>query len=684
MELKKQQQCEESFNEWFGGGLKRYLEDSRSRYRMEVKDREKREKLHLSNLPSVKSLSVVDNCTDRALQEYHLDPNAIAYIAAAPGNLDLEQKCRWLSEIVRVRSEKPYFPFYLWNQKSIKAGFADGMEACLVSWVHRKKTKKGKEYLYTDPNGVQVPVDQAMYEQWNLIQPGFEVRDKKEEVVVKDTWWIDQLMPGKDICWDPKAQLFDVNLGSFCLVKLHKPMSWILDNVELGVFDKITEKELKTYQESGPGTHSDTKTVATNPENIDFGDFNDIEVWLFFDIEDNDWGVQFSLQGKKELSKRKPVNDVFFNGREVNCLPVVIGYNDPELWENVGRSIPKIIAPLEDEATDHRNNYNDWAKQLLRGKYWKSEDSDVDIEQLVNMPVVNGVYGQDFGRIDLPQGSLEVLRATDSIDGEMNAVVPVDINGMGRRVVQKGQNATLGNLQMSQGQMDSKLGVRLMTRNKTFFGQVLYLIAQMEMAWETDETVARLAAAKVSAQPQANGQPMPQYQPPMDGTVVDFRQLDFPFQVKINAGLGSIPLSQKGQALVQIADFRKANGVPTDFNEIARQVNVVAGYDADSFTPTQPPPGPKPPVDYKCSVTVDLNQLLQLAPEAGQFLLDKMISGGASVDVKIKENTNAEAQQNGGGLMTPNRTGERVDATGEAAMGMSQGGQHSPQEGAGQ
>ena len=495
-------------------------------------------------------------------------------------------------------------------------------------------------------------------------------------------------MPGRDIVWDPKAPLMDVNLGQFCLVKLSLSLQDVKNQQKAGIFNALSDAEIEQYQAIGVSSHSDVSTTATNPEQVDLSDMNHLQVWVFFDKEDNDWGVQFSLEGKKSLSTRKPVNDVFFNGREVNCLPVVVGYSDDELWENVGRGLPKIIAPLEDEASDHRNNYNDYAKQLLRGRHWVDPSSNVDIDQLINMPVVYGREGQDFGQIKLPQGSLEVLRATDSIDSSMNALVPVDISGSGRSVAPKGTNSTLGTVQMAQGQADGKMGVRLMTRNETFLVPVMYLIAQLEFAWETDETIAKIAAEKVNAshqiqgpqQPDPNQPPQQQFAPPQDGGLVDFRALDFDFDVQINAGLGAVSLQQKAQSLVQVSDWRKANGLPTDVNEIGRQLNVLTGFDADAFTPQQLPPPPPPPVEYKATVAIDLAELLRLAPQAAQFLMQKMMNGGMDVTAAIKDNSAALAKQNGGGIYTPNRTGQQVSGTDSAAQRMSEGGQQSPDQ----
>lgn len=669
MELTDQRDLEKSFYSWFDGGLKKTIDDSRRRYRMELADSKERSDRGLSCLPSSKSTTIVDSAVDRAIQEFHLDPQGFSYTAVELGVPEKDALCQWLTQIVKRRAKRT-FKLVTWHKKGLKALFTDGMVAAMASWRHETKTKETKQYVYVGATGAMV-ITKEQYDQIKDIDPaGLKKETLKEKVVVRDTWWLDLLMPGRDILWDPTAPLLDVNLGQWCLVKLRMSLSDINNQIANEVFNATTEEDLKKYQVTSIDEHSDDNTTGTDPATVDFSDLNSIEVWAFFDREGNDWGVQFSLKGEKPLSRRKPVNDVFFNGREVNCLPVVIGYADDELWENVGRGLPKVIAPLEDEATDHRNNYNDYAKQLLQGKSWVSPDSDIDIDDLINRPVVMGVYGQDFGQIPLPQGAMDVLRATDSINSEMNGLIPVSVSAMGSRVVQKGQNATLGTVQMNQAAADGKIGVSLTIYKETFFEQLLYLIAQLEFSWETDELVAKYAASKVP-----NG-----FQAPTDGMNIDFRTLDFDFDVQINAGLGSVPLQQKAQTLIQVGDWRKANGVPTDMGSIAQQLNVVTGYDAQAFDLPAPPQPSPPDVEYKATVNIDLAALLALAPEAGTFLMQKMLSGEMSVDAKVtqKDPKQREAEQNGGGLFTPDRTGDFVDATGPAAMGMSQGGMQSP------
>lgn len=676
MDLSRQRDLESSFQTWFSGGYKAIIEDNRRRYRMEVADAKERDSRKLSVIPSVKSTTVVDNAVDRAFQEYHQDPEAISYTALSRGNAEMDAKCRWLTEIVRYRMRNT-FKFSLWHLKSLKAGFADGMEAALVSWKYKKKQKKVTNFFYTPPEGNQKPVTEAEYKEFNALIPGYEKVTNTVEVVVQDTWWIDQLMPGRDLVWDPKAPLFDIDLGQFALVKRRMSVAEVKDYIAAGIFDATSEDKLKQYQGTSADQADDQKPVVINPATIDFGEYNLLEIWMFFDRAGNDWGVQFSIEGTEALSSRKPVNDVFFGGREENCLPIAMGCCDLELWENIGRGLPKIIAPLEDEATDHRNNYNDYAKQLLRGKRWVSPDSDIDVDQLIHMPVVYGRYGTDFGDVPVSTNSLEVLRATDNIEQDMNALIPVDIMGMGGRVTPKGMEATLGNVQMTQGQSDAKLGIRLLTRNITFFNKVLTLIAKLTFAYETDETIARLAASKVTIQPMPNGPvgatPLP-YSPPMDGSRVDFRQLDFDFTVQVNAGLGAVPIREKAMSLFQILEARTKYGYATDLDSIFKQLNVLAGYEADAFTPTTPP-APQQKVEYKATVKIEM---ALLPPDVQQRLLDLMMTGQMDVTMDAQSKApNAEARQNGGGMFVPNRTGQIVDATGDAALRMSRGGMNS-------
>jgi len=674
MDLSKQRDLEESFNSWFDSGLKQTIDDNRSRYRMELADAEERASRNLSCLPSVKSTTVVDQAVDRAIQEFHLDPQAWGYTAVEMGVPEKDALCQWLTQIVKRRSKRT-FKFVTWHKKALKALFTDGIVCAMASWKYEEKEKNRDEYFVLTPNG-PMPIDKMGYESAKKMTPQLVGKETvKENFTVRDTWWLDLLMPGRDVCWDPKAPLLDVNMGQWCLVKMRLPLAEIENKVRNGVFDKISTAQLKQYEVLGTDIHTDIGTTATNPDTVDFTDLNNIQVWAFFARLGNDWKVQFSLEGKVPVSKYKPVNEVFFKGNEVNCLPVVIGYADDELWENVGRGLPKIIAPLEDEATDHRNNFNDYAKQLLQGKRWVNPDSDIDIDDLINRPVVRGKFGEDFGNIDVPQGAMDVLRATDSITSEMNGLIPVGVNAMGQRVVQKGQNATLGTVQMNQAAADGKIGVALTIYKETFFEQLLYLLAQLEFAWETDENVARYAASKVPPMAGPMG-PQP-FQTPLDGMNVDFRKLDFDFDVQVNAGLGTIPLQQKAQTLIQIADWRKSHGVPTDFGQIGQQLNVVTGYDAGAFTPAQPPAPPQPEVEYKATVSIDLMQLMALQPQVAMALIQKIATGQMSVDSKINAPKLAEQQQNGGGMFTPDRTGQTVDATGPAAMGMSQGGQQS-------
>ena len=70
-----------------------------------------------------------------------------------------------------------------------------------------------------------------------------------------------------------------------------------------------------------------------------------------------------------------------------------------------------------------------------------------------------------------------------------------------------------------------------------------------------------------------------------------------------------------------------------------------------------------------------LGELLAVSPGAGQMIEQKLMLGQVRVDTKVKQDGSLrEAAQNGGGMMTPDRTRQVVDGTSPAAMGMSEGG----------
>jgi hypothetical protein len=216
-------------------------------------------------------------------------------------------------------------------------------------------------------------------------------------------------------------------------------------------------------------------------------------------------------------------------------------------------------------------------------------------------------------------------------------------------------------------QSDEKMGVQLYTRNETFLKPILYLIAQLEMAFETDEVVLRVSANAAGIKP-------PEAMKADGKTVLDISVLDFGIGIQINAGLGSAPRYQKADTTMQLVDWGKDHGVPVRADEAFKQLSTLAGYNPDQLIDVnfKPPP---PQVEYKATVNIDLATLLQLEPEAGRFLLQKFVSGEMGISAKIDDNPQMNlARQNGGGFITPDRTGNVVDATGAAALGMSNGG----------
>lgn len=637
MELSRQKELVESFYSWFDAGLASVLRDNRRRYRMEMLDAADRRKRGLSALPSTKSASVADRFRERALLEYHEQAESISFTSKAVANPAKEKMAQWLTEIFNYRANNT-FPFFTWHSSSLLSAAVDGLEAAMVWW----RTE-------TAPR-VQTVIDPLGFPQ-----------EIESQITIKDTWWIDQLMPGTDVVWDPKIKLMDVNLGQYCMVKMRKNLDEIESLQRVGVFDMADGIDWTEYQETGLDIRPDYGKTVYDPDNTDLGDKNLIEIWCFFFKDRNTWVCQFSIKGNKELSTIRPVNNVFFGGREVNRLPVVVGVFQQKLWESTGRGLPETIAPIEDEWQDQRNNLNDIAKAAAQGgRIRVNSDSDVNLDDVLN----SRVFYAEKDEVEFVQfnsGIMESLRASDPLVADINELLPVGIESRSRTMVPKGTNNTLGANQMMEQASNSKLGVQLMTRNETFMKPLLYLIAQLEFAFETDETIARIAAHKAGIMP------------PTINDMVDFRQLDFEIDVQINAGLGAMPKFQKYQMMQQLFQLGQVLNLPMDPMKFYAQAASLVGFKPETFLNPNPPPPPPPQVDYKCNIDIPV-QLLP--PEVIQPLLQKLATGQMNVtaDVQSKElqkiiNTN---QQNA----MPDRAGRPTqDTTGAAGMGMSQGGQ---------
>jgi hypothetical protein len=621
---------------------------------MKLKDENERTSRGLSAVPSVKSTSTVDRAVERAIMEYHGDPDAISF-TSKEGELDPHQEmlARWLTEDfnLRTRPGSATFPFLVWHISSLTAAFADGLEAAMVWWNKQSYEEPlPPSYVLNTEEG-QREISEQEYEVIKDISPDSVevVDDLTEEVVTKDTFWIDQLKPGENLVWDFKSAFLDVNLGTMCIVKVLRSLPEMEDLADSGVFDKFDKEKAETYLNIQAGETDNTKT-AGDPETFNLDPYNRGEVWVCFEREaGGKWMCEFALDGECAISTRRPVNDVFFNERRVDRLPVVLGTHKMKLWEALGRGEPETIAPIEDEMINHKNNVSDAAKIELQGRWRVDPESDINIDKLLNSRVFHAEPGE-FERVDQNLNIVDSLRVADGLGAEMAELVPVGMEN--RNLVPRGNAKTLGAIQLALGSQNEKLSVQLLVRNATFMEPLLYLIAQLLMAYETDQTVLRIAGQRAL---KGAGENAPQGFPPQvlnqekTGTVLDHRSLDFEASVRINAGLGAAAREDKANTLINLSAWRTGNGVPTDTAAIAKQLNVLAGYDPDAFTPAEAPEPPGPALSGNLNIDiVALNQML-MNPEMIHPEIRKIIEAFSESSERVSGTIYNSAEQLTGG-----------------------------------
>jgi len=679
MELSDQENSEDlarplelkrAFDAWFDFHLKPIIDDNRNRYEMILADAEERISRGLSALPSTKSTSIVDGYVENAILEYNQDPDAISFTSRSPENPQRDKFAQILTEDFIYRKDNTS-GFHLWQEASLRSGAADGIEAAFVHWVH-ESYKKPLPDKFVTPAGQEVP--QQIHEQYGEML-GSQLVPQEKDVIVRDTWVIDRLMPRRDCFWDPKIPYLDVNLGTFAGILMPFTLDEIMNYQAKGVFNlDFTEEDIEGHLANTREGNDAALQLASfdfsDAERVDLGDKNRAEVMIFFEKKNFQWFVQFSIAGSFPLSSSLPVNDVFYNGREVNKLPLVVGYLKGRLWDATGVGFPEVIAPIEDELSDHRNNANDVAKQMAQGgRIRVSPDHNIDLDQLANSRIF-AADKDEFEFVQFPNGLLESMRMDDSRNQDIAALVPMGVADRSRQLALKGTTKGLGLHQMQDQDANAKLGVNLMIRNQSFFIPVLSLVAELTMAYETDEIVLKIAARNAGTQLPTqirNGR-----------QIIDLSVFDFEVDVQINAGLGATPRYKKAQNLMQIVEFRQKANIPTDWHAVAGMFNVLAGFNENQFD--TPPPPPKPPeVDYKANINVDL---AQLPPQAQMMLLQKMMTGGMSITAKVDgknpqmQRQVKELEQNGGGMAVPERTAMQIpDMQGAAGAAMSAGGQ---------
>jgi hypothetical protein len=656
-----------------GMSLMDIFRDNRARYQMQLKDSAERTKRNLSVLRSTKSTAAVDRTVDRALQDYHGDPDGISFSPRLDLTEEDSLKAKWLSEDFKYRCGNT-FPFFTWHCASLTAGFTDGLEAAMVSWKKESYTEKKavKRHFFVPEQGDPEEIPEDILNRFQHLGPdNFMSMDdeEEEECVVTDTFWIDQLDPGKNLFWDMKSPLLNLNMGRGLLVIIEKSLDDLINMAKSGTIDKVTAEDLEQYRT--PGLNASTggvvsqrsgqATTVGDPDNFDMGDLNCIPLWIYFKRVGCQWKCFFSAKGEKQLSGLKDVNDLFFRGRKVHRLPVVMGTSKLKLWEAVGRGLPETIAPIEDEWSAHRNNINDAAKMTIQGRYRLEPTSRIKVDDLINAAVFRASKGE-YEKVDQNLNLSDSMRAAESINADMTELIPIGMEN--RQITPRGTTKTLGAVQLALGQSNEKLSVQLMVRNETFLKPLLSLIAELLMAFETDSNILRIAAIKAGFAPM-------QWQ----GTV-DFRQLDFPVQVSINAGLGSMPRQQKAENALQLFDWGKMNGIRQDTGKIYRMLSSLAGFEPEQFvdkSPQQAPP--KPVAEMKLAINTDF---ITLPIELQQFITERVLNsdmGSSPIEAKLTA-AYRERQHNGmtaGGMPSASP----ADMTGgQEAEAMSVGGQN--------
>lgn len=637
IDLTKQKACVDKFVDWFesggtgenasneqGSSFREMIDDARRRYRMQLDQTGlKRKNNKLSSLPSTKSMSITDHAVEQFLDVYHGEPDALSYTAYGITDEMTEKKVQWLSKIFEIRSKKTA-KLFTWHRRSLQQGLIDGIECAMTYWVKESYIEPEKYYI----QGMEATKDEA--DMFSAIAPQEVQVIPEQEIILRDTFWIDSLMPGHDIFWDPEAPLADIQLGRWALVKLMRNCSQLESLAQAGILDLFDAEQMDNYHGTSDAPVNDDSRISQDPSD----NTKLVELWCFFYKCGFRWKVQFSAKGAYELSSFKSVDEVFWGGKLTNLIPVVVGYSNPTLWESFGRGIPMDIASLEDEYSNNRNNLQDAANRALQKKYLIQRGSDVDINQLIHMPAVYAEPGE-VTEMSTQVSMLESLRATDALQSDISEIAPAGVMSRGRSIVPNGTDQTLGALQMTMQDSGGKLNAMLRTRNETFLEPLLYRIGKLIQIFETDQTLMRTAANKVGFNPQI-------LMDPQGRMMIDPRQLDMDFEVSINAGMGHIPKFQKSQILMQMVDWRISHQIPTDINAAARQLMVLAGLDPDMYNPKEMPPPPQPQVDYK--LNIDMPAVL-LPPEAQQFLMQKMINGEMNVTTKVDGDPSSRANE---------------------------------------
>lgn len=308
--------------------------------------------------------------------------------------------------------------------------------------------------------------------------------------------------------------------------------------------------------------------------------------------EDYEW---YTVASELTLSDPVPLNRVVFHGRR----PYELGRAVLETHKPMPSSIPELLAGLQEDLNDTRNQRSDNVKFVLNKRYLVKRGANVDMASLVrNVPggitQVNNVEGEvkELAFPDVTQSSyLEEDRITGNFDELAGNFNPLQVAQ--QRTPRESERTMLA-VQSPANLLTEYL---LKTLVETFVLPVLRQLVLLEQYYETDERVLAIAGDKAKVREKFG----------IDA--VTDQMLEGELTTQVNVGMGATDPVMKLQRFIYgmnaAAQLSLRPPVGINLGEVYKEIFALSGYqDGSRFMSATDP--------EKLKLQQQLKQLTQL------------------------------------------------------------------------
>lgn len=507
-----------------------------------------------------KSRSVVRKNEATAALAFFSNPDVLSIDAEREDDMNQIVSAELMQEVMQYRLTKT-IPWFL----TVLGGYQDAMTVGLVCsmqvWRYRQKMEKQTVQAQDPMTGEMLEIEMEVP----------KVIEDKPEVT---------LLPIENIRFDPAAHWFDVaGTSPYLIVQIPMFVNDVLDNMESedkqgNSWKKLDKATILSARVDADSSMRQARNDNREDEQALTSQFNEFDVVMthlnFIKRGDTTWAY-YTLKSTHMLSTPMPVEEMFLHCKD-GRPPVQIGFCVLETHKPVPTSLIGLGKELQKEANEIVNQRLDNVKYVLNKRSLVRRGANVDVDSLLrNVPggitMVNDVE-KDIREVNWQDVTSSSYQEQNLVNGDFDELAgnfaqsSVDSN---RRL-----NETVGGMKlMAQGANTiTEYSIRVFV--ETWVQPVLRQLIKMEAAYETDEVILAIAAAKA--------QLFPKY----GISKVTDAMLNADLSMTVNVGMGATDPDARLQRFTHATQLYTAvvqSGLPdADIKEFRKQIYGLSGF----------------------------------------------------------------------------------------------------------